>query len=37
MRYSNKSFEIPLGTFSKVALEKLLWAMLLHQFGGKPP
>jgi hypothetical protein len=36
MRYPNKSLEIPLETFSKVATEKLLWAML-HQLGGKPP
>ena len=36
MRYPNKSLEIPPETFSKVALEKLLWAML-HQLGGKPP
>ena len=36
MRYPNKSLESPLETFSKVALEKLLWAML-HQLGGKPP
>jgi hypothetical protein len=36
MRYSNKSLEIPLETFSKVAPEKLPWAML-HQLGGKPP
>jgi hypothetical protein len=36
IRYPNKSLEIPPETFSKVALEKLLWAML-HQLGGKPP
>ena len=36
MRYPNKSLEIPLETLSKVAPEKLLWAML-HQLGGKPP
>jgi hypothetical protein len=36
MRYPNKSLEIPLETFSKVALEKLPWATL-HQLGGKPP
>ena len=35
MRYPNKSLEIPPETFSKVALEKLLWAMLHQQ--GKPP
>jgi hypothetical protein len=31
-----KSLEIPLETFSKVAPEKLLWAML-YQLRGKPP
>jgi hypothetical protein len=36
MRYPNKSLEMPLETFSKVAPEKRLWAML-HQLGGKPP
>jgi hypothetical protein len=36
MRYPNKSLEIPLETLSKVAPEKLLWAML-HQLGGEPP
>ena len=36
MRHPNKSLEIPLETFSKVAPEKLPWAML-HQLGGKPP
>ena len=36
MRYPNKSLKIPLETFSKVAPEKLPWAML-HQLGGKPP
>jgi hypothetical protein len=36
MRYPNNSLEIPPETFSKVAPEKLLWAML-HQLGGKPP
>jgi hypothetical protein len=36
MRYPNESLEIPPETFSKVALEKLLWAML-HQLGGKRP
>ena len=35
MRYPNKSLEIPLETFSKVAPEKLLG--MLHQLGGKPP
>ena len=36
MRNPNKSFEIPLETFSKVAPVKLLLAML-HQLAGKPP
>jgi hypothetical protein len=36
MGFANKSLEIPLETFSKVAAEKLLWAML-HLLGGKPP
>ena len=36
MKYPNKSLEILLETLSKVAPEKLLWAML-HQLGGKPP
>jgi hypothetical protein len=36
MRYPNKSLEIPPETFSKVVLEKLLWAML-HQLGGNQP
>ena len=36
MRNPNKSFEIPLETFSKVAPEKLLWAML-HELKGEPP
>ena len=36
MKYPNKSLEIPPETFSKVVLEKLLWAML-RQLGGKPP
>jgi hypothetical protein len=36
MRYANKSLEIPLETFSKVAPEKLLWATL-HLLRGKPP
>ena len=35
MRYPNKSLEIPLETFSKVAPEKLL--AMLHQLGGKSP
>ena len=36
MRYPNKSLETPLETFSKVAPEKLPWAML-HQLGSVPP
>ena len=36
MKYPNKSLEILLETLSKVAPEKLLWAML-HQLGGEPP
>ena len=36
MRYPNKSLEIPLETFSKVAPENLPRAML-RQLGGKPP
>ena len=36
MKYPNKSLEIALETFSKVAPEKPLWAML-HLLGGKPP
>ena len=34
MRYPNKSLEIPLETFSKVAPEKL---RMEHQLGGKSP
>ena len=34
MRYPNKSLEIPLETFSKVAPEKL---RMVHQLGGKSP
>jgi len=36
MRYPNKSLEIPRETCSKVAPEKLLWAML-HELKGEPP